>query len=128
MFGKSNNHNHKHNENHMKKGAVGICVCPQCGYSVLHQRGVPCFKLICPSCKISLIKQNNAGNKFSVNKNSKVNSFPVIDVELCAGCGACVNECLPGAIIMADNKAKIINEKCINCRACIDACPAEAII
>ncbi|MFO7618113.1 MAG: hypothetical protein R6W91_00370 [Thermoplasmata archaeon] len=25
------------------QGLGGTCVCPQCGYSQPHQRGVPCF-------------------------------------------------------------------------------------
>ncbi len=36
------------------KGPGGYCVCPDCGYSVEHQKGVPCSTLQCPKCKINL--------------------------------------------------------------------------
>ncbi|HPN84172.1 MAG TPA: hypothetical protein PK821_02440 [Victivallales bacterium] len=31
-------------------GPVGECVCPKCGKTVPHQRGVPCISRKCPSC------------------------------------------------------------------------------
>jgi len=31
-------------------GPVGNCVCPGCGIRTLHQRGVPCIEVSCPSC------------------------------------------------------------------------------
>jgi len=30
------------------------CVCPQCGYTLPHQKGIPCSTLQCPNCKINL--------------------------------------------------------------------------
>ncbi|MFA5249638.1 MAG: cation diffusion facilitator family transporter [Candidatus Paceibacterota bacterium] len=36
------------------KGPGGDCVCPQCGYKIRHEHGVPCSKLKCPNCKINL--------------------------------------------------------------------------
>lgn len=36
------------------KGPDGECVCPQCGYKVSHERGVPCSNLQCCNCKTSL--------------------------------------------------------------------------
>ncbi len=36
------------------RGPDGKCVCPQCGYSVSHERGVPCTTLKCPKCKLNL--------------------------------------------------------------------------
>lgn len=36
------------------KGPGGYCVCPKCGYKILHQRGIPCSNLKCPNCKSSL--------------------------------------------------------------------------
>ena len=31
-------------------GPGGECVCPNCGYRVPHQRGVPCYTIKCPKC------------------------------------------------------------------------------
>ncbi len=36
------------------KGPDGQCVCPKCGYSVPHERGVPCSSLKCPECNVNL--------------------------------------------------------------------------
>ncbi len=39
------------------RGTGGNCVCPKCGYKIIHQRGVPCSTLQCPKCKINLERQ-----------------------------------------------------------------------
>jgi hypothetical protein len=31
-------------------GPSGSCVCPNCGASVPHQVGTPCYNLSCPQC------------------------------------------------------------------------------
>ncbi len=36
------------------KGPDGYCICEKCDYKIPHQRGVPCSKLKCPACDISL--------------------------------------------------------------------------
>ncbi len=38
-------------------GPGGFCVCPKCGYKIIHQPGVPCATLICPNCKIHLRRE-----------------------------------------------------------------------
>jgi len=38
-------------------GPGGYCACPECGYKIPHQRGVPCSMLECPKCKIKLIRK-----------------------------------------------------------------------
>jgi len=124
MFRNRNNRNKNLYQGNLAKNSSGLCMCPQCNYSIPHKRGVPCFTLICPSCNIPLARQGLSEN----SNKQKFQVSPKIDTKLCLGCGACVNECLSGAIIMVDNKAKLINEKCINCRACINACPVEALI
>jgi cation diffusion facilitator family transporter len=36
------------------RGPEGDCVCPNCGYKISHQRGVPCSTLQCPNCRANL--------------------------------------------------------------------------
>jgi rubrerythrin len=36
------------------QGPDGKCVCRKCGYSVSHERGVPCGALKCPKCDVNL--------------------------------------------------------------------------
>lgn len=54
---------------------------------------------------------------------------PVIDPELCGGCGTCVEACPEGEILgLIEGKAALIQPtKCIGHGACRDVCPLEAI-
>lgn len=38
-------------------GPGGLCVCPNCGATVPHQRGVPCNTVHCPKCNSTMLKQ-----------------------------------------------------------------------
>ena len=109
----------------------GECICPQCGYSSTHRRGVPCTSLLCPTCQVPLKRQNfSQTTRNNVKKNSSNDNnctVPKVNTELCIGCGACVKKCPANAIVMEDGKAKIISEKCKNCRICISVCKVEAI-
>ena len=35
-------------------GGSSKCVCPNCGYTTEHTRGVPCSKTSCPKCNTPL--------------------------------------------------------------------------
>jgi heterodisulfide reductase subunit A len=48
-------------------------------------------------------------------------------VDLCNGCGECVNTCPVNAIKMENAKAKIDPFQCVGCGACVPICPVEAI-
>lgn len=130
MFGWRKNRNKNFNQGNRAQNSTDMCVCPHCKCSTPHIHGVPCFTLLCPTCKVPLVKQSqneNSNQQCSSNANTVYPSYPIVDTELCSGCGACLNACLADAIIIIEEKAKINNQKCINCRACVFACPTEAI-
>ena len=39
-------------------GRGGQCVCPSCGKTVAHERGVPCQQVKCPDCGKPMTRQN----------------------------------------------------------------------
>jgi dissimilatory sulfite reductase (desulfoviridin) alpha/beta subunit len=45
----------------------------------------------------------------------------------CTGCGTCTFMCPEKAIVVEDDKAKIIWDKCNLCGACVGACPSDLI-
>ena len=45
------------NKGYAGLGPGGYCVCPNCGYRIEHQRGVPCSNLKCPSCNTPLKRE-----------------------------------------------------------------------
>lgn len=52
----------------------------------------------------------------------------VIDEEKCNGCGLCVNACHESALILENNKAKLIRDDyCDGLGNCLPACPQNAI-
>lgn len=40
-------------------GAEGHCVCPKCGYRMVHRAGVPCLEERCPSCGVALLREGS---------------------------------------------------------------------
>ncbi len=53
---------------------------------------------------------------------------PVIDKELCTGCGICIDECPNGCLELVDDVSVLVrSEGCDGCAACDEACPSEAI-
>ncbi len=109
-----------------RKGFNGNCRCPQCNYKQTHQQSVPCREMICPTCKIALEREDLLG-KDSNNQNSKNMEYPTVNPELCTNCGACIEICPANAIVIENDKAKIIENKCRGCYACQNVCPADAI-
>ncbi|KPK92413.1 MAG: hypothetical protein AMJ94_05010 [Deltaproteobacteria bacterium SM23_61] len=46
---------------------------------------------------------------------------------LCIGCGACVDVCGSGAILLKDHRVEINRRKCTLCGECTRVCPSEAL-
>ena len=52
---------------------------------------------------------------------------PLVNRELCVGCGACAKNCAHGAISFPERKAQIDHGKCVGCGRCIGACHFDAV-
>jgi dissimilatory sulfite reductase (desulfoviridin) alpha/beta subunit len=52
---------------------------------------------------------------------------PAINIEDCTGCGTCTFMCPEKAIVIENDKAKIIWDICNLCGACVGACPTDLI-
>jgi len=37
-------------------GPGGKCVCPNCGATITHQRGAPCYQISCPKCGTKMVR------------------------------------------------------------------------
>lgn len=40
-----------------KGGPGGLCVCPHCGNTVPHRRGIPCSQVLCSRCGHAMVRQ-----------------------------------------------------------------------
>ena len=53
---------------------------------------------------------------------------PVIDLEECSSCEACVDACEHGVFAVVDGDVAVVNkDACIDCDSCKEECPLEII-
>jgi ferredoxin len=50
-----------------------------------------------------------------------------VDVDLCAGCGLCIDNCPFAALTLDDDLARVDWAGCMGCGVCVSQCPQEAI-
>jgi len=56
-----------------------------------------------------------------------VQAVPVVDGELCTGCGECVEICPEKALAIERGLLRVYLDKCIKCYCCQELCPQKAI-
>lgn len=54
--------------------------------------------------------------------------MPWINEPECDGCGTCAEECPVDAIVMVEEKARIVMDNCIRCGVCHGVCPTNAVM
>jgi NAD-dependent dihydropyrimidine dehydrogenase PreA subunit len=77
----------------------------------------------CGCCCAILRSINDWGIENSV---AYANYFAVIDPEICAGCGDCIQRCQVHAISEGEDVSVVDQARCIGCGLCVTGCPNEA--
>lgn len=52
---------------------------------------------------------------------------PVLDENVCVGCGLCDERCVFDAIYVEDGRVRIREDNCMGCGNCVVTCPSEAL-
>ncbi|NVM43370.1 MAG: 4Fe-4S binding protein [Candidatus Lokiarchaeota archaeon] len=83
-----------------------------------------CFCCSC-CCAFNSLKYatSDLRNLFTRMEGVKVE----IDIDMCSGCGTCVNNCMYGAVKIIDGKAQINQDFCLGCGRCETNCPDGAV-
>jgi len=77
----------------------------------------------CGCCCAILRSINELGIENSV---AYANYFAVIDPEICAGCGDCIQRCQVHAISAGDGVSVVDRVRCIGCGLCVSGCTNQA--
>lgn len=84
----------------------------------------PTYICHCCSCCCVVMTGINEYGQYSTHPS---NFVPVLDQDMCIGCGICADSCLIRAIAMQDNTEMEIPEVnqdiCIGCGVCVSTCP-----
>ena len=73
-----------------------------------------------PNCHIFLKPDIQNTERFTL-------PFPVVNSDLCTGCGECSQACQYNAIVNLKSKPLVFPELCHGCGGCIEICPEKAI-
>ena len=84
------------------------------------------FVCNCCTCCCGLLRMSLEWGNLPVFSGSGF--VPVVDAELCTGCGICADErCPVQAIEVVDDTAVVHEDLCIGCGLCVTGCPEEAL-
>ncbi len=72
------------------------------------------------------IKNIAMGGAPAIGKKEQHACRMTVDQDKCIGCGKCYDVCPGGAVVMEENKAKILIERCIGCGECLTVCTENA--
>ncbi|MDT8272445.1 MAG: 4Fe-4S binding protein, partial [Desulfomonilia bacterium] len=90
------------------KAGVGTVICNCCG-----------------CCCIGLPFAKNAETRGMLVPSRYL---AVVEVDVCTGCGMCVDECPVEAIVISsENCAQVNRDICIGCGVCTHVCPVDAL-
>lgn len=117
----------------LKGNDVQSCVCPKCGYTITHERGVPCRSMTCPHCHVSLIAGGQVtsglkGQGIFENGGRRRRSF--------FSRGSNISEQMNAAKDTKNKVQKDLKEKkcpavnkdlCVGCGTCTEVCPHGTI-
>jgi hypothetical protein len=54
-----------------RRGPGGNCICPKCGRTQPHQRGVPCQDEQCPACGVKLLREGSYHHDLLIQRKSR---------------------------------------------------------
>lgn len=79
----------------------------------------------CCTCCCGVLRSVAEFNTPSVIANSDF--VAVVDADVCADCGDCLERCQFGALAIPDDTCVVDAGRCVGCGQCITVCPAEAL-
>jgi len=53
--------------------------------------------------------------------------YAEVDIELCVGCGTCIDRCQMDALTLINNISTVNRDRCIGCGLCVTTCPSDAM-
>ncbi|MCZ7557265.1 MAG: DUF134 domain-containing protein [Bacteroidia bacterium] len=56
---------------HHAGAAKAQCICPKCGVTVAHQRGIPCRETRCPACNTVMLREGSEHHQALLDKKQK---------------------------------------------------------
>lgn len=58
---------------------------------------------------------------------AKSDFMAVVDADLCAACGDCLERCQFGALALPEDQCLVDIGRCVGCGLCVMVCPTEAL-
>jgi ferredoxin len=81
----------------------------------------------CCSCCCGIVQSAKLFGPAQAGIVETTNFFPVVDQDLCTGCGECAEKCPVAAISLKDDTANINRDQCLGCGFCATVCPVGSI-